>query len=340
VPTTRVIPVDPEQPDPAVIAEAAGVLLAGGVVAFATETVYGLGADATNLRAVRRIFQAKGRPQTNPLIVHVADKLDALACVSRWTDPADLLADRFWPGPLTLVLPRSKIIPDIVTGGQDTVGVRVPRPDVARALIRATGRPIAAPSANRSNGISPTVARHVLKDLQGKVELILDSGPTTVGLESTVLDLSGDQPRVLRPGEVTRRQIEEALGEPVEDPPSKANSEGPARSPGQLDVHYSPRTPTFRLERHQYTALGSHSTWALITFGPEAVVAEPGTPDQGGPTIHVRLVDPSEAARALYAVLHNCDDHQLEFILIVPPPDEPEWQAVRDRVHRASKAWF
>ena len=339
MPTTCVLPVDPERPDPAIIAEAAAILRTGGLVAFATETVYGLGADATNRGAVARIFEAKGRPPTNPLIVHVADKADALACVDRWPDRADRLADRFWPGPITLVLPRSGIIPDIVTAGQDTVGVRVPRPDVARALIRATGRPIAAPSANRSNGISPTEARHVLKDLDGKVELILDGGPTALGLESTVLDLSGDRPRVLRPGEVTRGQVAEALGEPVDNPLPKAKVDGPARSPGQMDVHYSPRTPTFRLEGGPSMAPRRLSNWALITFGPDPGGSNPAPPDRGGPIIHVRLVDPPEAGRALYAVLHTCDDHGLEFILIVPPPDEPDWQAVRDRVQRASKPW-
>ncbi len=193
MPRTRVLQVDRDEPDPAAISEAARVLRAGGLVAFATETVYGLGADATNPEAVARIFEAKGRPSTNPLIVHVADKADALACVAEWPGRADRLADRFWPGPLTLVLPRSSIIPDIVTAGQETVGVRVPRSGVARWLILEAGCPVAAPSANRSTGISPTEARHVLKDLDGKVDLVLDSGPTGVGIESTVLDLSGTE---------------------------------------------------------------------------------------------------------------------------------------------------
>jgi L-threonylcarbamoyladenylate synthase len=339
VPTTRVIPVDPDNPDPAVIAEAAKILRAGRLVAFATETVYGLGADAINPKAVARIFKAKGRPSTNPLIVHVADKADALACVSGWPIRADRLTDRFWPGPLTLVLPRSLIIPALVTAGEKTVGVRVPRPNVARALIRAVGRPIAAPSANRSTGISPTVARHVLKDLKGKVDLILDSGQTTLGLESTVLDLSTDRPQILRPGGVTREQIAEVLGEPVDEPTPRSNPIEPFKSPGQMEVHYSPRTPTFRAQRHNYTAfggpLGGTRHWALITFGEEAEI-EPYSDVANGPTIHVRLVDPVEAARSLYAVLHNCDDHELELILIVPPPDGPEWQAVRDRVNRAA----
>ena len=198
MPTTRVIAVDPDQPDPAAIAEGARVIRDGGLVAFATETVYGLGADATNPEAVARIFEAKGRPPTNPLIVHVEGKEAARPCVADWPARAEILADRFWPGPLTLVLPRSGIIPDIVTAGQETVGVRVPKPPIARWLILEAGRPIAAPSANRSNRISPTEARHVLKDLDGRIDLILDSGPTTIGIESTVLGIWNSCPRILR----------------------------------------------------------------------------------------------------------------------------------------------
>ena len=339
MPTTRVIPVDPEQPDPAILAEAAAILRSGGLVAFATETVYGLGADATNPEAVARIFEAKGRPPTNPLIVHVAGKADALACVARWPDRADRLADRFWPGPLTLVLPRSEIIPDIVTAGQDTVGVRVPRPSVARWLIFETGRPIAAPSANRSNGISPTEARHVLKDLDGKVDLILDSGPTTVGIESTVLDLSNDTPRVLRPGQVTLEEIAALLEGPVTGPGEQATLDGPARSPGQMDVHYAPRTPAYRIDRDRIPSGPIDGSFHLIIIGdgpdrlpPMIVRSEHGRPAD-------RLADPRDAARLIYAKLHEFDELGLDFLLVVPPPDEPRWQAVRDRIWRATRPW-
>ena len=201
--TTRVIPVDPDEPDAGALAEAADILRGGGLVAFATETVYGLGADATNPEAVARIFEAKGRPSFNPLIVHADSTAMARRLVAGWPDEAEVLARCFWPGPLTLVLPRSGIIPDVVTAGRETVGVRVPRPEVARRLIAAAVCPVAAPSANRSTGISPTLASHVLRDLDGKVDLILDSGQTAVGLESTVVDLTLRQPRVLRPGPVT-----------------------------------------------------------------------------------------------------------------------------------------
>ena len=307
----------------------------GGLVAFATETVYGLGADATNPRAVGRIFEAKGRPPTNPLIVHVADKADAPGCVARWPVRADLLADRFWPGPLTLVLPRSGIIPDTVTAGQDTVGVRVPRAGVARRLILEAGRPIAAPSANRSNGISPTRASHVLKDLDGKVDLILDSGPSTVGIESTVLDLSVDRPRVLRPGEITREQLAEALGEVVE---SGSDATGLARSPGQLAIHYAPRTRAYRIERHQVhlgLPAGSHCV-LMIGDVPDTLITSRN--DQGW-TRFAHLSDPEVASRDLYAVLHEIDALGLDFLMIIMPPDEPRWRALRDRLARATLPW-
>ena len=261
-------------------------------------------------------------------------------CVADWPIRADRLADRFWPGPLTLVLPRSPDIPDIVTAGQDTVGVRVPRPNVARALIRATARPIAAPSANRSTGISPTLARHVLKDLDGKIDLILDSGPTDIGLESTVLDLSGDRPRILRPGEITREQIAEALGEPVAGEPLRIDQEAPFRSPGQMEVHYSPRTPAFRVEGCRLGIIDPNNKWAFLSFGEQPT--PPDAPAGNYPSLHIHLSGPAEAARTLYARLHECDhsDKSIDFILIAMPPDKPEWQAVRDRLKRATRIWM
>jgi L-threonylcarbamoyladenylate synthase len=335
VPTTRVITVDPDRPNPAVIAEGAAILRSGGLVAFATETVYGLGADATNPEAVRRIFEAKGRPPTNPLIVHLAGKADALACVSHWSDQADRLADLFWPGPLTLVLPRSEIIPDVVTAGQDTVGVRVPLPVVARWLILEAGRPIAAPSANRSNRISPTETRHVLKDLDGRVDLILDSGRTTIGIESTVLDLSSAVPRVLRPGEISREQIAEALGgsdEGADDQPDFAQS---ARSPGQMAVHYAPRTPAYWLDRERISSDPIEGRFLVL------IVGEPPDTRLGWGTDRsfCRLADPKAASESLYSVLHELDDLGADFLLIIPPPDEPQWRAISDRIRRATQPW-
>jgi L-threonylcarbamoyladenylate synthase len=334
---TRVIAVDPDHPDPSAIAEAAKILRAGGLVAFATETVYGLGADATNPEAVARIFEAKGRPSTNPLIVHVESKDAARLCVDDWPERADRLASKFWPGPLTLVLPRSAMIPDIVTAGQETVGVRVPRPAVARWLILEAGRPIAAPSANRSNGISPTRGEHVLKDLDGRVDLILDSGPTTVGIESTVLDLSSGPPRLLRPGEVTPEQIAELLGEPIEASGGLDEGEHTLRSPGQLEVHYAPKTPAYRLEHDQMPPDWTEFDYMTLIVGDHAG-HWPLLPDKMEQFHYRRLVDPEEAASLLYSKLHELD-FGLDFILIIPPPDEPEWRAIRDRIWRATKPW-
>ncbi len=252
--TTRTLVVLPDAPDPDAIREAADVIRRGGLVAFATETVYGLAADATDPVAVARVFEAKGRPPTNPLIVHV-DSVDAARpLAAEWPDLAERLAARFWPGPLTLVLAKTPAIPDEVTAGGPTVGLRVPRPAVARDLIARSGRPIAAPSANRSLRISPTTARHVAKDLAGRVDLILDSGPTTVGLESTVLDLAGPSPTVLRPGTITAQMLADVLGFAPDvsgrpaaiDRPAEPGSDG--RSLRSIDADV-PRRPsrTWRL---------------------------------------------------------------------------------------------
>lgn len=332
--TTRILSIATDDPDPSAIAEAARILRDGGLIAFATETVYGLGADATNPDAVARIFEAKGRPATNPLIVHADDLAMARRCIRDWPAAARLLADRFWPGPLTLVLPRSAIIPDIVTAGLDTVGVRVPANRVARDLIQALGRPIAAPSANRSTGVSPTLARHVAKDLSGKIPLILDSGPTAVGLESSVLDLTTHPPRLLRPGAVTSEQIEAALGGVrVGRPGLSADPSRPQTSPGQLTVHYAPRVRAIRVEPDQIPAIDWPDRAAILVFGPRTI---PPIPES------VRRHDcltANEAANALYALLHACEDAGLDLIAVVPPPDLPDWHALRDRLARATQPW-
>src|SRR4051794_39610267 len=321
--TTRVIAVDPRQPDPSVLEEAARVLKRGGLVAFATETVYGLGADATNPEAVARIFEAKGRPSFNPLIVHACGTPMVRTCVAEWPDPAQILDEAFWPGPLTLVLSRSANIPDLVTAGRNTVGVRIPGPAIALRLIERAGRPIAAPSANRSTGISPTLARHVLEDLDGRIDLVLDSGPTTVGLESTVVDLTSADPTILRPGPVTPSEIERAMGVRVVSSGGPGTDPGgPRTSPGQLAVHYAPRTRALRVE--DAGALEGFS-WprrsALVVVGGHDLADPPGL---------VRRFDletPEWAARNLYRVLHECDALSVEVVVVVLPPDRPEWLA-------------
>ncbi|HEY6332577.1 MAG TPA: L-threonylcarbamoyladenylate synthase, partial [Blastocatellia bacterium] len=234
---TTLIKVNSEHPDVSSVARAAAVVSQGGLVAFPTETVYGLGADALNPRAVRRIFRAKDRPADNPLIVHVAN-LEMLPLLAEQVPPeAEQLAERFWPGPLTFVLRRRQGVAEWVSPGLSTVAVRMPRNQIALELIRRSGTPIAAPSANRSGRPSPTRAQDVMADLSGRIDLILDGGPTTVGIESTVLDLTAALPVILRPGRVTRSDIESVIG-PIGQPPS---GEELKRSPGTRHRHYSPR---------------------------------------------------------------------------------------------------
>jgi L-threonylcarbamoyladenylate synthase len=331
---TRIEAIDPDRPDGVLIKAAAAILRGGGLVAFATETVYGLGAVANDPEAVARIFAAKGRPSFNPLIVHVADVDQARALVTDWPEIAHRLAEIFWPGPLTLVLPKSDAIPDVVTAGQGTVGIRIPAPRVARDLIRFVGSPIAAPSANRSNRISPTRAEHVRADLDGRIEMILDSGPAAVGLESTVVDLTGDVPTILRPGPITARMIEDALG--VRSVGYKEKPEEPLAglsSPGQLPVHYAPKTQAVRIEP-------SDSLEGTEFPNDIAVLDLSLTRDPRGlelsPFVSADFETPEQATRRLYDVLHRFDDLAPDLIVIRMPPDLPEWSAVRDRLQRAT----
>lgn len=333
---TRVLQVDPQQPAATALADAADVLSRRGLVAFATETVYGLGALATDPAAVERIYYAKGRPFFNPLIVHVAGITQARQCAAAWPEAANCLVGRFWPGPLTLLLERSSLIPDIVTAGRETVALRAPLPRVALGLIERVGQPLAAPSANRSNRISPTRAEHVLSDLDGRIDLILDSGPTSFGLESTVLDLTSSPFRILRPGPIGPEEIGQCLGGldlVASSRPDAARPTGelPA-SPGMLDVHYAPRTPALRVESVKDLAKIS---WpekpALLVLGPAAL------PDLPAAVHLVEVFEPSAAGQRLYAILHECDSLNLDVIIIVMPPDQPQWRTIRDRLVRATR---
>lgn len=247
---TEVIRLDPGRPDVAAIRRAAEVIRAGGLVAFPTETVYGLGADGLSASAVGRIFAAKGRPQDNPLILHVATPEDAHRVVLGVPPLAQGLMERFWPGPLTLVLPKRPEVPDEVSAGLATVGVRMPDNTIALTLIAESGVPIAAPSANVSGRPSPTSADHVIADLAGKIEMVLDGGPTTVGVESTVLDMTSSPPRVLRPGGVTVEELEQVLGDvAVASADFVATGPvGPVPSPGMKYTHYAPKTPVVLVE--------------------------------------------------------------------------------------------
>ena len=307
------------------ISRAVEILKTGGLVAFATETVYGLGADATSASAVRKIFDAKGRPATNPLIVHVADAKIARRYTAAWPIVAERLAERFWPGPLTLVLPKSNDVVSEVTAGRDTVGVRVPDHPLALELLRAFGGAVAAPSANRANHISPTSADDVRAELGDRVDLILDGGSCSVGIESTVLDLNGDRPRILRPGGISREQIEEMVG-PVDLFTGAVDSNQPAASPGQHPRHYSPISPTFWFDaahRNQVLAM-QHGITLVIGSGPaRADVIE--MPE-----------DPAVYATRLYQTLRVADQNTPAAIYIELPPEQPQWLAVRDRLLRAA----
>lgn len=312
------------EPDAQSIAEAARLLRDGQLVAFPTETVYGLGGDATNERAVAAIFEAKGRPEFNPLISHVLGSDEAKRFV-RWNETADKLAARFWPGPLTLVLPRSEgsRISLLATAGLDTVAVRAPSHPVAQALIRAAGLPIAAPSANRSGAISPTRAEHVAESLGERVPLILDGGPCLVGVESTVLDLTGATPTLLRPGGATREAIETVIGTiAVSD--AIPSGDSARKSPGQLESHYAPARPV-RLEA---STVGADE--GLLAFGANA-------PRGAMLTYNLSPTgDLGEAAANLFAQMRLLDRPGIGRIAVMPIPQTGLGLAINDRLRRAA----
>jgi L-threonylcarbamoyladenylate synthase len=306
------------------IAEAARLILEGGLVAFPTETVYGLGGDATNERAVAAIFEAKGRPQFNPLISHVLDAGEAKRLV-RWSDTADKLAARFWPGPLTLVLLRAKESPIalLATAGLDTVAVRAPAHPLAQALIRAVGRPLAAPSANRSGTVSPTRAEHVAESLGDRVKMILDGGPCAVGLESTVLDLTTAPPTLLRPGGATREAIGAVIG-PIALSDAIPSGDSARKSPGQLESHYAPARPV-RLNASTVAA-----DEGLLAFGPDV---------PSGAMLTLNLSPRgalAEAAANLFAMLRALDRPDIGRIAVMRIPQTGLGLAINDRLRRAA----
>jgi len=303
-------------PDPEILKRAAALIREGKLVAFPTETVYGLGANALDASAVERIFRAKGRPSTSPVIVHVESREAAPAFVVTWPAEAEKLAREFWPGPLTLVLPKRGCIPDIVTAGLPSVGLRVPANPFALALLVYAGVPIAAPSANRFTELSPTTAEHVRKSLGNDVDLIIDGGPTRVGIESTVLSLAGAKPTLLRPGMISKEQIEQVIGK-IEF--AATPRDGAQLSPGMHPRHYSPRTP---LLLHLPSSGRGVYLWRT----------RPAETAQG----FQMPANPAQYAAVLYDVLHHLDTERFDWIAVEPPPDEPDWAAIRDRLTRAS----
>jgi len=327
------------------IAHAADLLRLGRLVAFPTETVYGLGADASNPVAVAGIFKAKGRPADHPLIVHIADidRLDDWA--SKVPVTALTLAEHFWPGPLAIILNKQSDVPLAVTGGQPTVGLRMPDHPVALALLKSFGGGIAAPSANRFCRISPTQALHVYEELGNSVDMILDGGACQVGVESTIIDLSGNRPRLLRPGHITRQEIEAVLQTELMTPPTSNAAPDPdrlsaitpaleIRAPGMMTVHYAPTTPAIRCPTDQLPdkirqLIADGNKVGLLSCQLE--IAEAG---------QIRVLRlPEQAARyaqSLYAALRELDSLQLDIILIEQPPQTEAWRAINDRLSKAT----
>jgi len=287
---------------------AAQIIREGGLVAFPTETVYGLGANALDSEAVGRIYRAKGRPFASPLIVHAADEAMARSVVAEWPPIAALLASRFWPGPLTLILRKAAVIPDLVTAGLDSVGIRVPANPIAITLIQRAGVPIAAPSANRFMQVSPTTAEHVQAGLGDRIPLILNGGATQVGIESTVASLRRESPAILRPGMISQDELESVTG-------VRWHREGTlphvSESPGLHPRHYAPRTPLYVLE-----------PGAAKPSGRGRILEMPS--------------DPRRYAARLYDELHKADAEGWDWIAVERPPDTPEWEGILDRLRRAS----
>lgn len=325
-PATRVL----SGTDAAAIGEAARCLAAGGLVAFPTETVYGLGADAGNGRAIARLYEAKGRPAFNPLIAHVSNAATVRA-LARLDADATRLAETFWPGPLTLVLPKSDGCPvaGLATAGLDTIAVRVPNHPVAQNILAAFGKPVVAPSANRSGHVSPTNAAHVLADLRGRVDLIIDGGATPVGLESTIVACLGE-PALLRPGGLPREAIERVLGRPLAQAPHRgaASADNAPAAPGMLASHYAPRTP-LRLNAAK-VAPGE----ALLAFGPALAAGA----DQAARVLNLSpRGDLVEAAANLFSHLRSLDAAGAPRIAVMSVPHNGLGEAINDRLQRAAR---
>ncbi|MGM0556352.1 MAG: L-threonylcarbamoyladenylate synthase [Myxococcota bacterium] len=321
--------VDAVDPDSDIIDRAARVIRDGGLVAFPTETVYGLGANALDAGAVEKIFEAKQRPPNNPLIVHIADTEDARDLVRDWPEDAQRLAEAFWPGPLSMVLPRAGRVPKVVTAGLDTVGVRLPAHPVARALIRAAERPISAPSANLYTGVSPTSARHVERALGPAVDVILDAGPTRVGIESTVVRLDDGGITILRPGMVTAGDLERVVDRV--DYLDEALAAGRRReSPGLAPKHYSPSCELVLADDVRVALEGDADDEKVGWM----FVVDPGV-ETAGPSYAVGET-PERYAERLYAVLHDLDHRGVRRIIAERPPTSEPWRGIADRLSRAS----
>jgi L-threonylcarbamoyladenylate synthase len=313
-------------PTPTEFRAAVAALRRGDVIGLPTETVYGLAADAGNVEAVRRIFALKGRPADHPLIVHIADASDLATWTSGASPLAARLAEAFWPGPLTLILPRSARVPDVVTGGQDTVGLRCPDHPVALAVLREFGGGLAAPSANRFGRISPTSAAHVREEFPSGVNIVLDGGDCEIGIESTILDLSSGEPRILRPGRISAARIEAVIGPVAQD-----RSEHSPRASGTLEAHYAPRTPLLMMPRRALEKEAREQG----ALGKRVAILGVGTVPRGSNGLALPE-DAESYAHGLYAALRQLDSGGQQLLLVERPPDDPAWDAVQDRLRRAA----
>ncbi|NLW60709.1 MAG: threonylcarbamoyl-AMP synthase [Firmicutes bacterium] len=341
---TEIITVNPEAIDQTALARAATVLRRGGLVAFPTETVYGLGAVIYNRESVKKIFTVKGRPGDNPLIVHIYQWEQLMELAREVPETARILAQRFWPGPLTLVLPKKEAIPVEVSAGLPTVAVRLPAHPVAQELLRQTGQPVAAPSANTSGRPSPTRSSHVIADLDGKIELIIDAGPTGVGVESTVLDLTGPKLRILRPGGVTREMLEAVFGPELVEAPPQINCERPL-APGMKYRHYAPRAPLRLLTGdpelvRRFLLEGAAAARAqgkkigIIAYDEDQ---DPAFAVTGVTFFSLgRRANPTEGAARLFHLLRLCDQAGVDKIYAVAPPRQGVGEAVFNRLYKAA----
>jgi L-threonylcarbamoyladenylate synthase len=323
------------------VARAAELLRAGEVVALPTETVYGLAANALNARAVARVFEVKGRPAFNPVIVHVAGVAMGRQCVSAWPAVADKLARAFWPGPLTLVLPRSTEIPDIVTAGGPTVGIRWPSHPFIQEVMRVCNFPLAVPSANLASQVSPTTAEHVRQSLGARIPLIVDGGPSQVGIESTVLDLVQRPPRVLRPGMIQLESLRTILGEELgvrnAEHAAPDTTGAPLRSPGRLPKHYAPRAKLVVLGWRNEADLKARISEMNFQISKTHIVAHSRIPSpEGFGQVRVLPHDAEAFARGIYAALHHCDEEGAELIVVEALPAQGPWEGISDRLRRGA----
>jgi L-threonylcarbamoyladenylate synthase len=341
----RIVAVDRQTPDgvlEVVATEAAELLRRGGLVAFPTETVYGVGARAVDEKAVGRVFSAKGRPRHHPLIAHVAGESDARRLAAAWPTTAERLAAAFWPGPLTLVVERSPSVSATLSGGGDSIAVRAPAHAVARALVLALGDAIAAPSANRYQGVSPTTAAHVVKELGDAIDLVIDGGPCDAGIESTVVDVRSDRPRVLRLGALPVAALR-AVSPEIAIGASEARGEVARASPGMDPRHYAPRASVVLAPRGEAMSLArglaaQGARVGLVIRSAASGVRSSPSDVEGGVLVRVLPESAPDYARGLYATLHELDDSRVDSIVIERVPEDEAWLAVADRLARASEA--